>query len=77
METRQIKTADGTIIHYWNGKIHNWEGAAVIPQGKLSQSEYYLFGIKYSKEQWQEAKKDVNGEPFEHTSVGKASGARF
>jgi len=71
-----MKSADGSIIYYLNGKIHNWEGPALIPQGNKRLAEYYLFGIKHTKEQWEEKKKDVNGQPFYKTASGKASGAR-
>jgi len=71
-----MKSADGSIIYYLNGKIHNWEGPALIPQGNKRLAEYYLFGIKHTKEQWEEKKKDVNGQPFYKTASGKAAGAR-
>ena len=80
LETQRLKTSDGTVIHYVciNGvnKVHNWDGAAVIPQGNKRQAEYYLFGIKYTKDQWLEFKKNVNGVPFYKTAAGKAAGAR-
>ena len=75
-ETRRIKTADGTIVYYCDGKIHNWEGPALLPKGSTRQAEYYLFGIKHTKEQWELKKRDVNGQPFYKTAAGKASGAR-
>ena len=75
-EVKCVKTADGTIIYYLNGKIHNWDGPAFLPQGNTKNAEYYLFGIKHTKEQWEIKKKDVNGQPFYKTAVGKASGAR-
>ena len=73
---KKMKSTDGTIVYYLDGKIHNWDGPALIPQGNKRLAEYYLFGIKHTKEQWEEKKKDVNGQPFYKTSVGKASGAR-
>jgi len=80
LETQRIKTADGTIAHYVNingvNKMHNWDGAALIPQGNRRQAEYYLFGIKYTKDQWLEFKKESNGVPFYKTAAGKAAGAR-
>ena len=80
LETQRIKTSDGTIVHYVsiNGvkKMHNWDGAALIPQGNKRQSEYYLFGIKHSKDEWLEKKKSVNGVPFYKTAAGKAAGVR-
>ena len=78
--TQRLRTIDGTIAHYINingvNKMHNWDGAALIPQGNKRQAEYYLFGIKYTKDQWLEFKKDVNGVPFYKTAAGKAAGAR-
>jgi hypothetical protein len=74
--TKKIKTADGTIVHHWNGIMHNWEGAAYLPQGDKKKAEYYLFGIKYSKAQWLNARRDVNGIPFYKSALGKALGAR-
>ena len=75
-EVRKMKTADKTIVYYLDGKIHNWDGPALIPQGNKRLAEYYLFGIKHTKEQWEEKKKDVHGQPWHKTSAGKASGAR-
>ena len=80
LETQRIVTSDGTIAHYvsTNGikKMHNWDGAALIPQGNKRQAEYYLFGIKHTKDQWLDKKKNVNGVPFYKTAAGKAAGAR-
>ena len=80
LETQRITTADGTVAHYVTidgiKKMHNWDGAALIPQGNKRQAEYYLFGIKYSKDKWLEFKKEVNGQPFYKTAAGKAAGAR-
>ena len=75
-EVKKMKTTDGTIVYYLDGKIHNWDGPALIPQGNKRLAEYYLFGIKHTKDQWEEKKKDVNGVPFYKTSVGKSAGAR-
>ena len=75
-ETRKLRTSDGSIVYYLDGKMHNWEGPAYIPQGNKRASEYYLFGIKYTKDQWESFKKDVNGQPWYKTAAGKAAGAR-
>jgi hypothetical protein len=75
-EVKKMKAADGSIVYYLNGKIHNWDGPALIPQGNKRLAEYYLFGIKHTKEQWEEKKKDVNGQPFYKSAAGKAAGAR-
>jgi len=75
-ETKKLKTADGTIAYYWENKMHNWEGPAYIPQGNKRAAEYWLFGVKKTKEQWEDAKKDIHGQPFYKTSAGRASGTR-
>ena len=75
-ETKKLKTQDGSIVYYQEGKMHNWDGPAYIPQGNKRAAEYWLFGIKYSKDQWEDRKKDVNGQPFYKTAAGKAAGAR-
>ena len=80
METKQMKTKDGTIIHYVTidgvSKFHNIDGPAVFPQGNRRQAEYYLFGIKHTKDQWEDKKKSVNGVPFHKTAAGKSAGVR-
>jgi hypothetical protein len=75
-ETKKLKSADGTIAFYVEGKMHNWDGPAFIPKGEEKKGEYYLFGIKMSKDEWLEKKKSFNGQPFHKTAAGKASGAR-
>ena len=48
--TQRLVASDGTIAHYINingiNKMHNWDGAAFIPQGNKRQAEYYIFGIR-------------------------------
>jgi len=75
-ETKRLKTEDGSIVHYWLNKMHNWDGPAYIPQGNKRAAEYWLFGFKYTKDQWEDRKKDINGQPFYKTAAGKAAGAR-
>jgi hypothetical protein len=59
--TRKLKKADGTVVYFWQNKLHNWDDAAVIhPNGK---KEYWLFGFEYSKDEWMDRKRDVNGTP--------------
>jgi hypothetical protein len=48
--SRKITTADGTQMFMFDGKLHNWDGPAVIPQGNMRLREYYLNGIKYTEE---------------------------
>ena len=79
-ETRRIKTEDGSLVYSIEldgvNKMHNWDGPAYIPQGNKRAAEYWLFGMKYTKDQWEDRKKDVNGQPFYKTAAGKAAGAR-
>lgn len=78
--TKTLRTGDGTILYYSNtsgvNKFHNWDGPAVIPQGNMKLAEYYIYGIKYTKEEWLECKRDTNGLPWFKTALGKAVGAR-
>ena len=75
-EVKKMKSADGSIIYYLNGKIHNWDGPAFLPQGNKRKAEYWLFGMPHTKVQWEEKKKDLHGQPWHKTAAGKASGAR-
>ena len=81
METKKLKSSDGTIAFYVkiNGKqmLHNWDAAALVPQGNTKKAEYYLFGVKHSKAEWESKKKDVNGVPWHKTSAAKAAGSRL
>lgn len=56
-----IKTQDET--HF---KYHNWEGPAIKPLNKDSvlEKKYFLFGIEYTKDKWEEIKKEREGLPF-------------
>jgi hypothetical protein len=75
-ETKKLKTKDGTIVYYLDGKMHNFDGPAYLPQGNKRAAEYYVFGVKFTKEQFDNIKKDNNGVPFYKTAAGKAAGAR-
>ena len=75
-ETKRLKTKDGSIVYYLDGKMHNFDGPAYLPQGNKRAAEYYVFGIKFTKEQFDNIKKDNNGVPFYKTAAGKAAGAR-
>jgi hypothetical protein len=41
----------------FDGKLHNWEGPALLPQGDNRKREYYINGIKMSQTEWKEALK--------------------
>jgi hypothetical protein len=58
---KRLKSVDGRIVHYLDGKLHNWEEPAVVhPDGK---KEYWLFGIQYTKDEFMDRKRDTNGVP--------------
>ena len=71
---KKITTADGTIMYTFNGKLHNWEGPALLPQGNNRKREYYLNGIKMSELEWKVALKGREGLPW---YKGSGAGARF
>ena len=75
LESRKIKTSEG-VMYLWENKLHNWDGPALIPNDPKKKPEYYIFGIKYSKDEWESRKKDVNGIPWHKTSAGKQTGTR-
>jgi hypothetical protein len=52
--SRKLVTKDGTIMYMFDGKLHNWEGPALIPEGNNRKREYYINGIKYTEEKWKE-----------------------
>ena len=62
--SKKLKKPDGTIAIVWEGKLHNWEGPALIPQGKRKKGEYYIYGMKYSKKEWQERRSQREGLPY-------------
>ena len=41
-KSRKITTSDGTIMYMFDGKLHNWEGPALIPEGNNRKRECYL-----------------------------------
>ena len=68
--TRKLKKEDGTIAYIWEGKLHNWEGPALIPEGDNRKREYYIHGIKYSEDAWKEVRRNRQGLPwFKQASV--------
>ena len=54
-QSKKLKKADGTIAYVWDNKLHNWDGPALIPEGKNKNAEYHLYGIKHTKEEWSDA----------------------
>jgi hypothetical protein len=70
--SRKITTADGTIMYMFDGKLHNWEGPALLPEGNNRKREYYLNGIQYSETEWKERVKGREGLPWYKGSGAKA-----
>ena len=62
--SKRLKKPDGTIAIVWEGKLHNWEGPAYIPQGNERKAEYHIYGIKYSKEEWKDRRRQREGLPY-------------
>ena len=48
-KSRVVKTSDGSVRYVFDGKLHNWEGPALIPEGNMRKREYYLYGILFSE----------------------------
>jgi hypothetical protein len=63
-KSQRLKKADGTIAYIWDGKLHNWEGPALIPEGNEKKAEYHLYGIQFSKEDHKEAIRNQTGLPW-------------
>ena len=61
---QKLKKADGTIAYIWDNKLHNWDGPALIPEGNEKKAEYYIYGIKYSKEEHKERIRQKTGLPW-------------
>ena len=59
-----LKKSDGTIAHVWDNKLHNWDGPALIPEGNEKKAEYYIYGIKYSKEEHKDRIRQQTGLPW-------------
>ena len=73
-KSRKITTADGTIMYTFAGKLHNWEGPALIPEGNMKKREYYLNGIKHTEAEYKDALRRREGLPW---YKGSSANARF
>ena len=73
-KSRKITTSDGTIMYMFDGKLHNWEGPALIPEGNNRKREYYLNGIKMSETEYKDALRRREGLPW---YKGSSANARF
>ena len=63
-KSRRLVKADGTIAYAWDGKLHNWDGPALLPEGNEKKAEYYLYGFQKTKEEWKEMRSQREGIPF-------------
>jgi hypothetical protein len=71
LQTKKFTSTDGTIRYMKDGKLHNWEGPAIItPEGK---EEYFINGTQHTKDSWKKARKDGVGLPWFKSSIGKGS----
>lgn len=59
---KTIKTPEGVVLHVFtepgkNAKPHSLEGPAIkYPKSMKRVDEYFIYGIKYTKTQWEELK---------------------
>ena len=63
-EVKKMKSTDGSIVYHLNGKMHNWDGPALIPEGNMRKREYYLNGIKYTEAEYTKRLKEREGLPW-------------
>ena len=62
--TRSITTPEGITITFFDKKLHNWNGPAIkYNDGSRRKSEYYLYGILRTRDEWMELRRDRNGVP--------------
>jgi hypothetical protein len=71
-ETLQVKkytSKEGVVRYMKDGKLHNWDGPAVIhPDGK---EEYFINGFEHTKDSWKKARKSGDGLPWYKSGVAK------
>ena len=70
------KTTANTLEINGENKLHNWEGPALINE-KQKLKEYYLNGIIYDYDMWNEIKKSGEGLPWYKQSGNTIKTARF
>ena len=70
------KTIAYTLEINGENKLHNWDGPALINK-KQKKKEYYLNGIIYDFDMWNEIKKSGEGLPWYKQSGSTVKTARF
>jgi hypothetical protein len=69
LKTKKYTSSDGTVRYMKDGKLHNWEGPALItPEGK---EEYFINGTQHTKDSHKKARKDGVGLPWYKSGVAK------
>ena len=66
------KTIVYTLEINGENKIHNWDGPALINK-EQKRKEYYLNGIEFTYDDWNEIMKGKEGLPWYKTSAGKGT----
>lgn len=72
-KSRKLSQPDGTIGYSWDGKLHNWEGPALIPQGNMRKKKYFLYGFEKTKDEWQEMRSQREGLPWYKQAAPKGT----
>jgi transposase len=67
--TRRYKSPDGTIRYVKFNQLHNFDGPALIPEGNTRKAEYFVFGIPYTKEKFDESAIKILQQPVIETDV--------
>ena len=70
------KTTAYTLEINGENKLHNWEGPALINE-EQKKKEYYLNGIIYDYDMWNEIKKSGEGLPWYKQSGNTIKTSRF
>ena len=76
IEEDDTKTTIYTLEINGENKLHNWDGPALINKGQ-KKKEYYLNGILYDFDMWNEIKKSGEGLPWYKQSGSTVKTARF
>ena len=76
IEEDGTKTIIYTLEINGENKIHSWEGPALINKGQ-KKKEWYLNGIQYTEDYWNEIKKAGEGLPWYKQSGNTTKTSRF
>jgi hypothetical protein len=62
--SKKLTKPDGTIMYIFDGKLHSWDGPALIPEGNNRKRQYFINGIEYKEKEWKDICKQRSGLPF-------------